>query len=237
MRPLEVKLAESREVIKHHFEEFKEEEMAVAWSGGKDSTLLLWLILQSHPGVPVVFNNTGVEAKETILFIRKITSTWRLNLVETKPVKSFWQCAEEYGLAKGSKTRYKPGEYPKCCYYLKERPMLEAIRENGWKCIFLGQLAMESRNRMFKAKQKGLCYHVKKINACKVHPLLYWTVDEIWDFSIKNKVPINPIYSTGIERCGCQPCTAYRTWKEEMQKQNPRMYKLIMKKMGQELLT
>ncbi|GAI74161.1 unnamed protein product, partial [marine sediment metagenome] len=63
-RPFHVKLAETREVISRHFEEFGD-KVAVAFSGGKDSEVVLYLCLQVAPDVPVVFNNTGVEYPET----------------------------------------------------------------------------------------------------------------------------------------------------------------------------
>lgn len=59
-RPFQVKLEESREVISHHLEEFGD-KVAVAFSGGKDSEVVLYLAWAMNPKVAVVFNNTGVE--------------------------------------------------------------------------------------------------------------------------------------------------------------------------------
>ncbi len=41
-RPFGIKLAETQEVIKKHFDEFGD-KVAVAFSGGKDSEVVLWL--------------------------------------------------------------------------------------------------------------------------------------------------------------------------------------------------
>ena len=89
---------ETNEIIRHHFEEFTPDKIVVAWSGGKDSTLIFWLVRQINPDITVVFNNTGVELPETIKFIRRMTAEWNINLIETKPyLKNFWQCVKEYG--------------------------------------------------------------------------------------------------------------------------------------------
>ncbi len=240
-RPFEVKLAETWHIIDHHIEEFGkpgEEEMVVAWSGGKDSTLLLWLMLQKIPGIAVIFENTGVEAPETIAFIREITRAWKLTLYETHPYKkNFWDCVREYGYPRGKGSGRKGKKTDRCCYYLKERPFQLAIREHPeWKAVLLGTLAEENRQRQIKAATLGTCYHAKKENICKVFPLLWWTEAEIWEYTRANDIPINPLYAKGMKRCGCLPCTAYTSWKESLQKVNPRMYRKIMKDQGQELL-
>ncbi|MBA7531228.1 Phosphoadenosine phosphosulfate reductase [subsurface metagenome] len=83
-RPFSVKLAETKDIIARHLEEFGD-KVAVAFSGGKDSEVVLWLCLQVTPGVPVVFNNTGVEYPETVKFVAILAEQWSLNLTVTHP--------------------------------------------------------------------------------------------------------------------------------------------------------
>ncbi|GAI56151.1 unnamed protein product, partial [marine sediment metagenome] len=52
-RPFPEKLQETQEAIAHHFKEFGS-KVAVAFSGGKDSEVVLYLCLQVTPDVPVV---------------------------------------------------------------------------------------------------------------------------------------------------------------------------------------
>jgi phosphoadenosine phosphosulfate reductase len=232
-RPFETKLAETREVIAHHFEEFGD-KVAIAWSGGKDSTLVLYLCLQANPEVPVVFNNTGVEYPETVEFIADLEQKWTLNLLITHPEKTYWECMDEYGFPQGTKWREsqrnvalgRKGNSARCCYWLKEKPMLLVIRQNGYLGYFSGETAIESRLRMFAAL-KGTCLHLKKEGICKIKPILWWTESEVWDFIHKENLPINPIYNRGADRVGCMPCTAYKTWEAQMQRVNPKLYRII----------
>jgi phosphoadenosine phosphosulfate reductase len=207
-RPFEEKLVETNEIIRHHFEEFTPDTIVDAWIGGKDSTLLLRIVLDINPNNAAVFNNTGVELPETIGFIRQITAEWKVNLIETRPYqKTFWDCVKEYGYPKGKserKGRYGRGGHKghsdRCCYYLKERPMMIALKERGWGMIFLGTLAAESRQRQIKASQLGTCYHAKAWNCCKVHPLLWWTDEEVRAYTAEKGIPMNPIYAMGMGR-------------------------------------
>ena len=227
-RPFSVKLAETREVIAHHFEEFGD-KVAVAWSGGKDSTLVLYLCLQVTPNVPVVFNNTGVEYPETVKFVAYLAELWGLNLVVTHPEKSFWECVEQYGFPRGTKRRGlgRNNNRPYCCYYLKEKPMFLAIKENDYLGYFTGETASEGWARMFIARDKGMCFHYVKWHICKIKPILWWTESEVWDFIHRENLPINPIYDKGSHRVGCMPCTAYKHWEEQMQKLTPKLYRII----------
>jgi len=65
---------------------------ALAFSGGKDSTVLLHLIRQTEPeksaGMPIIYGNTGVEFPECVSFVRGIAKDWNLNLHEAHPGKT-----------------------------------------------------------------------------------------------------------------------------------------------------
>jgi len=52
----------------------------VAFSGGKDSTVVLDLARRADPHVPVCFFDSGLEFPETIDHIKTLADTWRLNL-------------------------------------------------------------------------------------------------------------------------------------------------------------
>ena len=224
-RPFEAKLAETQEVIKHHFEEFGD-KVAVAFSGGKDSEVVLWLCLQVTPNVPVVFNNTGVEYPETVRFVAEIEAKWNLNLTVTRPEKSFWDCVKQYGFPDGTKRKGLKGKRknrPYCCYWLKEKPMFSTIRHNGWLGYFTGETAIVTTGTGLS----GICLHLKKEKVCKIKPILWWTRDEVWDFIRSNNLPFNPVYLGGEKRVGCMPCTAYQEWEERMMRVKPKPYRLI----------
>lgn len=237
--PFADKLPITKTIIARNLREYPGKTV-VAWSGGKDSTLVLYLVRQLEPNVDVVFNNTGIEYPETVRFINELMVAWNLNLIETKPKKTFWKCAEEFGFPDGTKRGSNKGrkdKTPHCCYYLKERPMLEEIRVHGWEVIFDGITAVESWIRMFNARDRGTCYFNKKWNIQKVHPILYWTEEEVFAFFESEGIPNNPLYSQGLRRVGCMACTAYKDWEATMAVVNPKLYSIIkLRKDGQHTL-
>ena len=62
--PLDLKVRLTEDRIKAWVNEFGEDGVCVAYSGGKDSTVLLDIVRNLYPGVKAVFSNTGLEYPE-----------------------------------------------------------------------------------------------------------------------------------------------------------------------------
>ncbi len=78
-------IAKSKEVIRDAFNRFKVEDMAITWTGGKDSTLTLWLIRQvcQEDGikVPKVMTIDEFDVFPEIHdFMEKYAKEWQLDL-------------------------------------------------------------------------------------------------------------------------------------------------------------
>jgi len=224
-KPFKEKLRRAKELI-HIFGGLAQDKACVSCSFGKDSMAVLWLALQEFKNIVVIFNKTGVQFKETYEFIEWIRKEWNLNLIETKPSKSFWWVAEKRGLQDGSKKGHNA-----CCYYLKDKPNQLAMKKYGFTHAFTGLTVLESRMRMFTACQKGQSYYVKRYGFWKIHPIMFWTPQEVLEFSTQVQIPLNPAYEKySLERLGCVPCTSHKYWRQQLAKTNPKMYKFIQER-------
>lgn len=80
---LEKKIEMSKKVIRLGIETSM--NSMVACSFGKDSIVTLYLLLEQDKNIKVVYNNTGVEFRETLNFAKQLISEWNLNYVELHP--------------------------------------------------------------------------------------------------------------------------------------------------------
>ena len=96
----------------------------VAFSGGKDSTVLLDLVRKEFPNVPAVFSNTGLEYPEIVEFVKK-----QENVIIVRPKKSFKQVVDEYGYPVISK---------KVARQIRDLRKPEGVNDNTKKLILTG---------------------------------------------------------------------------------------------------
>ena len=68
--PLDAKVRMSLERIRAWYEHW-DGDVYVAWSAGKDSTVLADLVWSIYPDVPLVFSNTGLEYPEIVQFAKE----------------------------------------------------------------------------------------------------------------------------------------------------------------------
>lgn len=86
----EAKVQHSLQIIRHWYEAHNG-KVYVAFSGGKDSLVLLHLVRWSYTDVPAVYNDTGMEYPEVARFAKE-----RADVV-LKPTKRFPHVVREYG--------------------------------------------------------------------------------------------------------------------------------------------
>lgn len=88
----EEKLKYTQELIHCWVEAWGEENVAVSFSGGKDSTVLLHIVRKLYPNIKAVFSNTGLEYPEIVAFVKTFDD---VDIIYLK--KPFHKVIEEYG--------------------------------------------------------------------------------------------------------------------------------------------
>lgn len=232
---------------------------AVAWSGGKDSTVLLHRVLCQCPDVIVNFNNSGVEFPETLHFVERLAVEWSLDLRISKPgEKDFWWVLENrgYPLLGKTFTRRKNAHgakqekvmssgarlSPACCWYLKEKPAFDLQRDMGIDLVFLGTMAGESRRRTLTWCDYGDVRWNKHEQIWKFLPLSIWSESDIWEYHHRSGIPACDIYSMGHARNGCWPCGMDIAFPDnhlsKLRHSHPRLWRFLMvdKGLGAELV-
>jgi len=213
----------------------------VSFSGGKNSLVVLHLVLQFDKNVKVLFANTTNEFPETVKYVHWLAKEWKLNFYEVRPEMTWIQVINKYGFP--HQDRYKHRE-PKCCYILKTKPCGKWIEENGIDLAFTGITGWESYTRRLSIYKMGCYYSTRYVGGYrlkhriwKCNPICFWRNEDVLRYIRLNNLPVNPAYEKyGLDRLGCMYCTGYIGWEKKIARINPRMYEWIMKKMGQNLL-
>ena len=196
--------------------------------------VVLHLVLNENPNIPVVFENTLIEFPETLALKKRIVNEWKLglNFVELKPQKGINFCRLNDRITK-EKLRRDDGKKHSniCCYHLKEKPFAIWRKTHGITHSFTGLTALESRTRMFVACRKGMEYYSHRDGLYKIHPIMYWTPEEVWDYSKDQGLPTNEAYSKyNIDRIGCVWCISHRGWRKQVAKINSKVYCYMMRR-------
>ncbi len=206
------------------------ERPIIAFSGGKDSLVVLEIVRAARPDTIAVFCNTGNEYPETVAYVRTFS-----DVIETVPEKSFWQCVKEYGLPEHKAKGKRHGSA--CCFWLKEKPANDYYKQEKTDLCFTGLTAGESHQRTMMLGHMGAYYLYKKGNYFKCHPIWNWSEQDVWDYITFKGLRYNPIYDMGIPRCGCRYCTAYNSWKTTTALYNEKDTHLLARKQGFKLLS
>ncbi|MDO8872213.1 MAG: phosphoadenosine phosphosulfate reductase family protein [Methanoregula sp.] len=177
----------------------------VAFSGGKDSCVLLDLVKKALPkgSFVVVFGDTGMEFPDTCEVIRKTKKQCDEDKIPFYVAKSHLNPKESWEMF-GPPSRTLRW----CCSVHKSAPQTLKLREVTGKndfigLDFVGVRAQESFSRStykyenYGAKQKGQFSH---------NSILEWTSAEIWLYTYANDVLINETYKKGNGRAGCLLC-------------------------------
>jgi len=224
---------------------------AVAFSGGKDSIVVLHLVRQLMPNILVIFDNTGVEFPETIRYIKTLAKDWNLNLVEVRPDTSFWKIISKKGYPIGGRgsqffmkkmqedTGIKIGN--KCCYELKEKPVKRLVKEKEIDLIFVGNRVHESVMRKFNLADFGAIRFSSVYNTVISWPIFFFTEKDVWEYIKRHDLPINPLYNMGYKRVGCWACMQDIFHKDsrilDLRKNHYKLYMYLIRNYGEDIIT
>lgn len=185
----------------------------VAFSGGKDSLVVLHLALQAEPNIPIVFFDSGLEYPETIAYLATVGDYLKLpNPVEIEPAQPdlLTMLIRTGTWDHHSPPRQSPDDVTGT---LIVQPAAHAHRRHGPGELW-GVRASESaaRRRLYLAslsrRQPGCACCPGGIRARARHggiitrkdgttafcPIWDWTDDDVWNYLARHDLPVNPVY-------------------------------------------
>jgi len=177
----------------------------VAFSGGKDSAVLLDLVKRALPKkrFVVIFGDTGMEFPDTY---RAIDETEQLCEDEGIPFyrsKSHMESTDNWRLF-GPPARVIRW----CCSVHKSTPQTVKLREITGKNDYLGLdfVGVRKHESLARSKYAYENYGQKQKGQYSYNAILDWTSAEVWLYIFAKHLPINEAYKKGNSRAGCLFC-------------------------------
>lgn len=167
----------------------------VAWTGGKDSTVVLFLwktVLEHHDLGPAraISLDTGCKFPEVMAFRDCMAGEWGVDLLVARP---------EVDLA----TYPLAVDKVACCLDLKVKPLQKAIGATETAFLLTGLRRDEHPDRA--ARRDLEPRHTPPHTM--VNPILDWTETDIWAFHTMFDLAHCELYDRGYRSLGCRPCT------------------------------
>ena len=163
-----------------------------------EDIIVLHLLRQRLPNVPVLFLETGYHFPQTYEFRDRLARDWGLNLINVIPRQSVREQESAFGvLYREDPTR--------CCQLRKVDPLFQALE--SFEIWFTGLRREQSvtRNNLKKVELHRL---PSGKTLAKVSPLADWSWGQVWEYTGSHKLRYLPQYDEGYLSIGCEPCTA-----------------------------
>ena len=168
--------------------------VAVVSSFGTESAVLLHLVAQADPTVPVIFVDTLKMFQETLDYREALTA--QLGVVNSSVVQPDPLVLADKD-ASGLRWSYDPDG---CCEIRKVEPLRRA--KHGLDSWISGRKAFQSVTR------QNLPRFEIEDGRLKINPLGDWTKDDLEAYFEAHSLPRHPLEAQGFLSVGCEPCTS-----------------------------
>ncbi|HEX5236445.1 MAG TPA: phosphoadenylyl-sulfate reductase [Silvibacterium sp.] len=163
--------------------------------------VVLHLVREVAPQIPVLFLDTGYHFAATYEYRDRMAHEWRLNLKNILPAQTVAEQEAEFGLL----NRTAPD---RCCGLRKVGPLFAALEPFGlW---FTGLRREQAKTRAgLQAVENFSLPSGKQLR--KLSPLADWHTRDVWHYAEQHGIPLLPLYDLGYSSIGCEPCTSLPT--------------------------
>jgi sulfate adenylyltransferase subunit 2 len=183
------------------------DRLAMLWSLGKDSNVMVWLAKKAffgHVPFPVLHIDTGRKFPEMYAFRERYVAEWNLKLI-VRPCPPVEAVDPTLPPAARSAARKTLG-------------LKATLKELGFQGIIAGirrdEEAIRAKERVFSPRGEDGGWNLKdqppefwnqfntdvpqgapdSCNHLRVHPLLHWSELDIWRYTRRERIPCVPLY-------------------------------------------
>ena len=246
---LKKKIDDSKTIIREALTRYPISDLSVAWTGGKDSTMVLWLIrevcLEDKKSIPRCFNiDEGDMFDEIRAFIDDVGATWGIDMemIHNSDV------SEAAGRELGAMVRvadlnqrnqreiarlgYEEDSFPYepesfvGNHLMKTVTLNDYLERCGVRGFFEGIRWDEQASRANETSfspRSATEYSPEHMRIC---PILHFTEREIWEAHFAHDIPICSLYQEGYRSLGARVTTTKASnspaWEQDLENTNER---------------
>jgi phosphoadenosine phosphosulfate reductase len=165
---------------------------AITSSFQSECVVLVDLVRQVRPDIPVLFLDTFHHFAQTLEYRDRMVERYGLNLVNLRapePKVGLWEIESTEA----------------CCARHKVGPLFSALEKHDVWFTALRRDQSASRANLQEVEP----FRLPSGNVItKVAPLAGWTARDVWRYAKDHDIPLLPLYELGYTSIGCEPCTA-----------------------------
>lgn len=167
--------------------------LVMSTSFGIQAAVMLHLVTQVIPNIPVIWVDTGYLPSETYKFAEELTTKLQLNLQTYQSHISPARMEALYGKLWEQNDLESFNRYDSI---RKVEPMQRALRELNATAWLAGLRGNQTQHRqtLKRIDLQGAIY--------KVHPILYWNSRDIYQYLTAHDLPYHPFFDLGYVTVG-----------------------------------
>lgn len=166
--------------------------IALVSSFGAESAVLLHLVSQVKPCIPVIFLDTGRHFPATLDYVDTLEQCLGLTVLRVGPNASLVASEDpDQSLAKRDPDM--------CCNLRKTFPLADALAGfDAW---------ISGRKRFQATSRAAIPVFERDGDKIKLNPLALWSKAEVDAYRARHALPAHPLEQFGFLSIGCEPCT------------------------------
>lgn len=157
--------------------------------------VLVHLAAQVHPGVDVLFLDTGYHFPETIGTRDAVEQVYGVNVINAQAAASV---AEQDSIEGKDLFAREPN---RCCALRKVAPLKATLK--NYRAWVTGIRRVEAPTRA----NAPLVSFDEAFGLVKINPIAAWSDDDMQAYIDEHSILVNPLVDEGYPSIGCAPCT------------------------------
>jgi phosphoadenosine phosphosulfate reductase len=194
---IEYRIRAAEQLIRHELER-RHGDVCVTNSFQAEDMIVLHIVRQILPDVPVIFLDTGYHFAEVYEYRDRMAQAWSMNLINLLPELTVSEQEAQFGILNQT-------DPSRCCGLRKVKPLFAAL--DSYRLWFTGLRREQAKSRA--ALQPAEDFALSSARTIrKISPLTEWSAKDVWAYARQHDIPLLPLYDKGYSSIGCEPCTS-----------------------------